>query len=269
MNSLPADNVLGTIVAHKLEEVANRKKQRPLNQWMNQVQAYTQPHALERAIQSIDDSTQKPACILEIKPASPSAGVLKKTLDLASLLPVYAQYGVAISVLTDAHYFGGSLELLQSVSNQVTIPTLCKDFIIDPYQVYEARKAGAQAVLLIVKALSDAHLAELNELVLTLGMTPLIEVQDAEEVRRALEINPSILLINNRNLQTLEMDLFTTERLSPLIPEGILKISASGIQNKADILRLQPHCDGFLIGSTLMREPTPEALAKKIQELLA
>ncbi len=266
MNSLPANNVLGTIVAHKLEEVANRKKHRPLNQWMNQVRAFPQPHALERAIRQ---SIQKPACILEIKPASPSAGVLKETLDLASILPIYAQYGVAISVLTDAHYFGGSLELLQSVSDQVTIPTLCKDFIIDPYQVYEARHAGAQAVLLIVKALSDAQLTELNERVLTLGMTPLIEVQDAEEVRRALEVNPSILLINSRNLQTLEMDLSTTERLSPLIPEGILKISASGIQNKADIVRLQPHCDGFLIGSTLMREPTPEALAKKLQALLA
>ncbi len=269
MNSLPADNVLGTIVAHTLEEVADRKKHRPLNQWVNQVQAFPQPHALERSIQPIHNATQKPACILEIKPASPSAGVLKKTLDLESILPIYAQYGVAISVLTDAHYFGGSLELLQSVSNQVTIPTLCKDFIVDPYQVYEARQAGAQAVLLIVKALSDVQLAELNQLVLTLGMTPLIEVQDAEEVRRALKINPSVLLINNRNLQTLKMDLSTTERLSPLIPEGILKISASGIQDRADILRLQPHCDGFLIGSTLMREPTPEALAKKLQELLA
>jgi indole-3-glycerol phosphate synthase len=266
MNNLPAHNVLDAIVAHKREEVAQRKQHRPLSEWVSQVAACTQPHALERAIRQ---ATPKPACILEIKPASPSAGVLQETLDLASILPIYAQYGVAISVLTDAHYFGGSLALLQSVRNQVTLPTLCKDFIIDPYQVYEARQAGAQAVLLIVKALSDAQLTELNALVLTLNMTPLIEVQDAEEVKRALKINPSILLINNRNLQSLKMDLSTTERLSPLIPEDILKIAASGIQDKADILRLQPHCDGFLIGSTLMRQPTPEALAKKLQELLA
>lgn len=265
MNSLPADNVLDAIVAHKREEVAARKKDRPLAQWMTQVKAAPQPQPLETAIRQ---ATPKPACILEIKPASPSAGVLQETLDLASILPIYAQYGVSISVLTDAHYFGGSLALLQSVSNQVALPTLCKDFIIDPYQVYEARQAGAQAVLLIVKALSDAQLAELNQLVLTLGMTPLIEVQDAEEVKRALKINPSILLINNRNLQSLKMDLSTTERLSPLIPEGVLKIAASGIQDKADLLKLQPHCDGFLIGSTLMRQPSPEALATKLQELL-
>lgn len=268
MNSLPADNVLGTIVAHKIQEVADRRKHRPLHQWVSQVQAFPQPHALERAIRPIHNATQKPACILEIKPASPSAGVLQEKLDLASILPIYAQYGVAISVLTDAHYFGGSLELLHSVSNQVALPTLCKDFIIDPSQVYEARQAGAQAVLLIVKALSDAQLAELNQLALTLGMTPLIEVQDAEEVKRALTVNPTVLLINNRNLQTLKMDLSTTERLSPLIPEGILKISASGIQNKADILRLQPYCDGFLIGSTLMRQSNPEALTQKLKELL-
>ncbi|WP_373531520.1 indole-3-glycerol-phosphate synthase [Vampirovibrio sp.] len=264
MNRFPPGKVLDTIVAHKIQEVAARKAQLPLADFLPQLQKITsQP--LETAIRQ---SAGKSAFILEIKPASPSAGQLKATLDLDPLLALYTQYGAAISVLTDQTYFGGSLGLLQQVAKQVSLPTLCKDFVMDPYQVYEARKAGAQAVLLIVKALSDSQLSLLNQLILDWGMTPLIEVQDEAEVDRALAVNPSILLINNRDLQTLTMDLSTTHRLAPRIPDSVLKISASGMQTREDILRLQDYCDGFLIGSTLMREPTPLALEKKLQGLL-
>jgi indole-3-glycerol phosphate synthase len=267
MNNFPSGKVLDTIVAHKIQEVMVRKARQPLADWLQQIEKIA-PQPLETAIRQ---SASENAFILEIKPASPSAGRLKEALsleDLDRLLALYAQYGVAISVLTDETYFGGSLELLQKVGERVSIPTLCKDFVIDPYQVYEARKAGAKAVLLIVKALSGSQLKALNQLILEWGMTPLIEVQDEQEVDRALAVDPSILLINNRHLQTLAMDLSTTERLSPRIPKSILKISASGIQTRHDVLRLQDYCDGFLIGSTLMREPTPLALEKKLQALL-
>jgi indole-3-glycerol phosphate synthase / phosphoribosylanthranilate isomerase len=258
-------NVLGEIVAHKAQELIVRKQHCPQSQLVAAAQILSPNARLEAAFQQ---STANVRCILEIKPSSPSAGVLAKTLDLPGLLEQYQQAGVAISVLTDQKYFGGSLELLNQVASTVTMPVLCKDFIIDPYQLYEARCAGAEAVLLIVKALNDVQLSELMDITLQLGMTPLVEIQDEEELNRALKINPTMLLINNRNLQTLAIDLATTEELAPKIPAGILKVSASGIENRNDIDRLKPVCDGFLIGSLLMRQSSPEALQKTLQELI-
>ena len=255
-------SVLDTIVAHKREEVAGRKKQRRFED-LTQAVTPCPPNQLESAFRQNGPATR---VMLEIKPASPSAGVLAPNLDLSQILPAYNQYGIAISVLTDAHFFGGSLDLLAQVAKQTPHPVLCKDFIIDPYQVYEARLAGSAAVLLIVKSLEDSQLAELMEVSRSLGLTPLVEVQTEDEVERALQFNPSILLINNRNLQTLEMDMETTARLSAYIPKDILRISASGIESRADIDRIQPFCDGFLIGSAMMRQPA-DKLAAALQEL--
>lgn len=263
MNSLPSENVLDHIVAHKQAELVLRKQERPLASLIDQVQSIP-PNPLEQAIQQ---SKRSIACILEIKPASPSAGVLNTEFDPISVANLYEKYGVGISVLTDAKYFGGSLNLLQQVNHAVSIPTLCKDFVIDPYQVYEARFAGAKAVLLIVKSLADNQLLELTCLIRSLGMTPLIEIQNEEELERSLPVEPSILLINNRDLQTLKIDLATTEKLAPRIPEGVLKVSASGIQDRADIDRIKPYCDGFLIGSVLMREGTLEGMMRRLDEL--
>jgi indole-3-glycerol phosphate synthase / phosphoribosylanthranilate isomerase len=258
-------NVLTEIVAHKVQELVVRKQQRAQEQLESAAQILAPGARLEAAFHQ---SRFNVRCILEIKPSSPSAGVLAETFDLPAILEKYQQYGVAISVLTDRKYFGGSLDLFNNVAQAVNIPVLCKDFIIDPYQVYEARCAGAQAVLLIVKALSDEQLSALMSVTLKLGMTPLVEIQDETELNRALKVEPTILLINNRNLQSLAIDLATTERLSPKIPEGILKISASGIENRHDIDRLKPFCDGFLIGSLLMRQPSPVALQQTLQELI-
>lgn len=255
-------SVLDTIVAHKREEVAARKQQRSLQDLIKTVTPCA-PGQLEKAFQQSSPVTK---LMLEIKPASPSAGVLASNLDLGQLLPAYNQYGIAISVLTDTHFFGGSLQLLSEVAKQTPHPVLCKDFIIDPYQVYEARLAGAAAVLLIVKSLEDSQLSELIDLSRSLGMTPLVEVQTTEEVKRAVRLNPTILLINNRNLQTLEMDMETTARLSASIPKEILRVSASGIECRADIERIQPFCDGFLIGSAMMRQPAKK-LATTLKEL--
>lgn len=252
-------NVLDGIMAYKREEVALRKQAFPLKDWMETVNPCP-PRQLEAAFRRTDRNVR---LMLEIKPASPSEGVMASTLDLDAIVEAYQRYGVAISVLTDKRFFGGSLELLASVTEKAACPVLCKEFIFDPYQIYEARRAGAAAILLIVKALEDAQLSELSETAISLGMTPLVEVQDQAETARALSFQPrpGILLINNRNLQTLEMDLSTTPRLSSLIPSDVLRVSASGVKTVADIARLKPDCDGFLIGSALMRRPVEELAA--------
>lgn len=254
--------VLDEIAAHKRVEVEARKQARPLETFIQNCK----PAAgglLENAFQKSSSGTK---LMLEIKPSSPSAGMLAAQLDLDAVLEAYNQHAVAISVLTDEKYFGGSLDLLSEVVRKTPHPALRKDFILDAYQVHEAREASASAVLLIVKMLDDAQLKELTLLIRELGMTPLIEIQDSEELQRALKVKPTILLINNRDLQSLAVDLETTPRLSAEIPAGIIRVSASGIESRADIERLQPYCDGFLIGSVLMKQP-PDQLDTKLREL--
>lgn len=191
--------------------------------------------------------------IAEIKPSSPSAGVIRAEVKLPEILEFYNQYASAISVLTDQKYFGGSLELLSEVSRNSPRPTLCKDFIVSERQVRDARRAGAQAVLLIVKILSDEELVTLHAAILALGMTPLVEIQNDEELDRALKITPQALLINNRNLETFEITFDTTKQLIPRIPSNIVVISASGIERRADVEELLPFCTKFLVGTSLMK----------------
>lgn len=264
MNATQSDNVLGRIVEHKKIEVAERKQNRPLDDWKHLVSPCA-PRPLETAFERQDVQTR---LMLEIKPASPSMGVMQSDLNLEPILDAYNQTGVAISVLTDTKFFGGSLDLLKTVVQNTHLPVLCKDFILDPYQVYEARLAGASAVLLIVKMLNDEQLLELTQLIRSLGMTPLIEIQNTEELKRALAVDSSILLINNRNLETLEIDLGTTQQLSSGIPSGILRVSASGIENRVQVENINPYCDGFLIGSALMKQPADQLL-NKLKELIS
>jgi indole-3-glycerol phosphate synthase len=202
--------------------------------------------------------------ITELKPASPSAGVLRSEVNLDEVLASYNRYASAISVLTDKRYFNGSLELLSKVANNSPHPVLCKDFVLEPYQILEARKYGAQAVLLIVKILADEELQELHQLIVKLGMTPVVEVQTEEELSRALKLSPQVLLINNRNLNTFEIDLDTTRRLAPLIPPPAIAVSASGIQNRQDIEKLLPYCNRFLIGSALMQSKNLDSTLKEL-----
>jgi indole-3-glycerol phosphate synthase/phosphoribosylanthranilate isomerase len=242
--------ILDDIVANKRREVEQRKAA------FNTV--LTEP-AVERATPekfeaALKDRNKAVKLILEVKPASPSAGVLKQALDLDGLLNAYNPYASAISVLTDEKYFQGSLALLSEVKRNTPHPVLCKDFIIDPLQVTEARQAGADAVLLIVKILTDDQLTGLTTEIRRYGMTPLIEIQNEQELERALAVNPSVLLINNRNLETFEISFDTTRRLAPSIPKGIIPVSASGIASRQDIEQLLPYTDCFLIGSSLMRQ---------------
>lgn len=202
--------------------------------------------------------------IAEIKPKSPSAGDLRNCDDIESIIEIYSRHAAGISVLTDEKYFGGSLALLEQVVRTSSAPVLCKEFVIDEIQIHEARRAGAEAVLLIVKILDQKNLLKLIAEVERLGMTPVVEVQTKTEVERALEAEASVMLINNRNLQTFEIDLDTTKVLAPTIPNGVLVISASGIETRADIDRLLPYTNKFLIGSSLMRSGDVESTLRDL-----
>lgn len=255
---------LEEIVAYKQQEVLARKAEIPLSVLESQVQPALQPR-FTAALQT--ESGRPTRLILEVKPASPSAGTLVDALDLAQVLDSYNRFASAISVLTDKRYFNGSLDLLTRVKQGSPHPVLCKDFVLDPYQVVEARKSGADAVLLIVKILSHTQLKELYAMISDFGMTPVVEIQNEAELERALNLQPDVLLINNRNLQTFEIDLETTLRLAPQIPQGIVTISASGITSRLDLDLLRPVASCFLIGSALMKTPT-DRLSQTLEALV-
>jgi indole-3-glycerol phosphate synthase len=250
-------NRLGEIVENKKVEVAARKALH---------QASSQEFSPEPGDGGFLRALKAPGTnlICELKPKSPSAGILKEDFDLNDIMPHYQTHAAAISVLTDEKYFGGSLALLAEVSELTSRPTLCKDFLIDPFQCDEARSAGAQAVLLIVKILDDRTLDQLHKRAVELGMSAVVEVQNQEELDRALAINPQIILVNNRNLDTFEISLATTSELAPKIPDNIQTISASGISTRQEIESLLPYCHNFLIGSSLM---TAGDLGQKLSEL--
>ncbi|MFN8551912.1 MAG: indole-3-glycerol phosphate synthase TrpC [Candidatus Obscuribacterales bacterium] len=251
---------LAEIVENKKSELSERMRRRELDSFRLRV---------AKANHEFAAALNQPGVnlICELKPKSPSAGVLREQVDVDEIINCYSRHARAISVLTDAKYFGGSLELLSSVNSKSQLPTLCKDFVITPYQCFEAREAGASAVLLIVKILSDAQLRSLYECITSLGMDAVVEVQTAEEVQRALRVKPTIMMINNRDLGTFQMDLGTTERLAASIPAGTILISASGILARADIERLLPYCSNFLIGSALMKSENMDALLSEFVSL--
>jgi indole-3-glycerol phosphate synthase len=248
---------LDEIVANKRMEVEERKLLRSTNEIKGQAVP-----AQKRFLKAIREDGVR--LVAEIKPKSPSAGVLRREISLDSILCAYDKYAAAISVLTDEKYFGGSLDLLEQVSLKSSRPALCKDFVIDPHQCFEARINGAEAVLLIVKILDPARLTELYETIMRLGMTAVVEVQTEDEMELALSLRPEVVLINNRDLGTFEIDLATTARLASQVPQDVTLISASGIESKADIDRLGSYCRVFLIGSALMKADSIEG---KLAEL--
>jgi indole-3-glycerol phosphate synthase len=215
--------------------------------------------------------TNRPvALIAELKRASPSKGILAPHLNLLQVADLYAQNGAsAISVLTDQKFFQGSLDTLRALrtAHPAPVPLLRKDFIIHEAQIYEARAAGADAILLIAATLTDdAHFADLHACALSLGLTALVEVHDETETERALRLNGIRLIgINNRNLATFEVSLATTERLRPLIPAEITIIAESGIFTAADVSRLsRADVDAILVGEALVTAPN---IAAKVREL--
>ncbi len=215
-------------------------------------------------------ASTRPALIAEVKRASPSRGVLRADLDPGSLARAYHQAGAAaVSVLTERRHFRGSLEDLRAVREAVPLPVLRKDFLLDEYMVWEARAHGADAVLLIVGAVHVAMLARMHALALDLGMTPLVEVHEAEELEVARHLGPRLLGINNRNLRTLEIDRDAAVRLRPAVPEGIATVAESGLENAADIARARGA--GFtavLVGTALVAGSGPFDPAGRVRELM-
>lgn len=205
--------------------------------------------------------------IAEVKRASPSKGVLDPDLDAASLAGQYEAHGAAaISVLTDERFFQGSLTDLGVVRDRVGVPVLRKDFVLDPFQVYEARAVGADAILLIVAILSDKELGSLHQMANELGMAVLVEVHDRAELVRALAVKPRIVGVNNRDLHTFSVDLETTARLRKMIPADVMLVSESGVHTRADVARLAAMgADAMLVGESLVRAGD---VGGKIQELL-
>ena len=244
--------ILDKILAVKRAEVAAAKRAAP------------EVEARARAAPATRDfvgalRAKKPAVIAEIKRASPSKGLLRASFDPAAIARSYAQAGAAcLSVLTDREFFQGSAEDLIKARAACALPALRKDFLIDPYQAFEARALGADCVLLIVACLEDAQLRELEKVAHGLGMAVLVEVHDAEELERALALKTPLIGINNRNLRTFETRLETTLDLRPRVPPERLVITESGILSSADVHRMREHgVDAFLVGEAFMRADDP------------
>ncbi len=258
--------ILSQIVAHKRQEVAARQRVTPLAELKARAADQSPPLCFASALRGADVRL-----IAEVKKASPSKGVLCPHFDPVDLAMTYAANGAAaISVLTDDRFFQGRLEHLERIKaalrdRRVPVPVMRKDFVLDPYQVYEARAFGADALLLIVAVLTDGMLADLLDVTRALGMTALLEVHDEEETSRALRLHPRVIGVNNRNLQDFSVDLSTFGRLRAMIPDHIVSVSESGVHTAADVRRLAAMgADAVLVGEALVTAPD---VAAKVREL--
>lgn len=256
--------ILAEIVAYKREFVDGCKKRIPLANIKESARHADPVRGFEAALR--DRGRTGCALIAEIKTASPSKGLIREGFDPADVGRVYERNGAAcISILTDERYFRGDIGRLRVVRESVGIPVLRKDFIIDPYQVYEARSAGADAILLIAACLGDGELSDLIGVSSLLGMDVLLEVHDEREMERAGRVNAPIVGINNRNLATFATDIAVTERLAGLALPGSLVVSESGIHDAADVRRVYAAgARAALVGETIMRE---DDMAAKVREL--
>ena len=250
-------SVLDKIIARRRDDVASAKLARPANTFATGLSPSKYDFRAALAGPGL-------SLIAEVKKKSPSRGVIRPDLRLTDLVTFYDRHAAAVSVLTEERHFGGTLEDLAAVRKQTSLPLLRKDFIIDPYQVYEARQAGADAVLLIVAALDDSLLVELQDLAHSLGMDTLVEVHDQQELARALDAGADIIGINNRNLKDLSIDLGVTERLATLVPAGKVVVAESGVLNRADALRLAPHAHAILVGSAILAADNMDAKVKEL-----
>jgi indole-3-glycerol phosphate synthase len=253
--------ILDTIIARKRDEVASQKQTKPLDTWKVEAESAAPPRDFLAALRAPGVSL-----IAEVKKASPSKGLLCPDFDPVELARSYAANGAAaISVLTDARFFQGSLDDLRAVREAVAIPVLRKDFVVDAYQVYEARAAGADAVLLIVAALEDAELRDLYALIRQLDMAALVEVHNAAELEHALSLHPRIIGVNNRDLRTFQVTLDTTAALRPRIPADVVLVAESGIHTPENVARLASiGVDAMLVGEALV---TAKDTGEKVKSL--
>ena len=244
-------SILNTIISYKKDCVAQQKQDCPLQSFMQ----YIQPS--DRDFYQAFKNTKaqgEMAFILECKKASPSRGLIRANFDVANIAKTYAPYATVTSVLTDEKYFQGSFDFLNQAKQATKTPILCKDFFIDPYQVYYARYKGANAILLMLSILDDSSYRELSDLAHSLGMGVLTEVITSDEALRATQLGAKVIGINNRNLHDLSTDINRTLALRKSLPNDVTIISESGIYSFTDTVYLRPYCDGFLVGSSLMMQ---------------
>lgn len=253
-------DILKRILAVKAEEVARSKGVQPLEVMRSEALSMSPPRDFAAAIRG-RIAAGRPAVIAEIKKASPSRGVLREAFDPASIAASYERHGATcLSVLTDQQFFQGTLEHLRRVRAASRLPVLRKDFMIDRYQIVEARAAGADCILLIVAALDDAQMHALEEAACELGMAVLVEAHDEAELERALTLKTPLIGINNRNLRTFETRLETTLGLLERVPGDRVVVTESGILSPPDVARLRAGRVGcFLVGEAFMRAPDPGA----------
>jgi indole-3-glycerol phosphate synthase len=260
-------DILKKILDKKAEEVTRRRLGMTIANLEEIAGGIERPRGFYNALQS-KVLAKKPAIIAEIKKASPSKGVIRENFQPIAIGQDYAMNGATcLSVLTDKDFFQGSEVYLQMVRERCPLPVLRKDFMIDPYQIYEARALGADCILLIVAALADSQMHELSDTATKLGMDVLVEVHNAEELQRALTLDTKLIGINNRNLRTFETSLQTTLDLKTQVPTDRLIITESGIHTHKDVqLMLDNGIYTFLVGEVFMRAESP---GQKMRELFA
>ncbi|PVV25287.1 MAG: indole-3-glycerol-phosphate synthase [gamma proteobacterium symbiont of Ctena orbiculata] len=251
-------DILLKITRRKRQEIADRLSLRSIAELETSLPQASEPRGFADAI-ARKLAAGEAGVIAEIKKASPSKGVLREDFQPAQIALSYAKGGAAcLSVLTDIDFFQGSDQYLQQARDACTLPVIRKDFIIDPYQVYEARAIGADCILLITACLDDQQLKDLNDLARQLGMDVLIEVHDAEELQRALQVENRLIGINNRNLRSFEVSLDTTLELLPRIPADRIVVTESGILTSEDVALMRSHqVNAFLVGEAFMRAEDP------------
>lgn len=257
--------ILKKIIDRKWEEIEERSKNAPLEALKTAAKGASPCRGFIRAIEAKLAAGQS-AVIAEIKKASPSKGVLRENFVPAEIAASYETGGAAcLSVLTDVDYFQGATAYLQEARGACSLPVIRKDFIVDPYQVYEARAMGADCILLIAAALEDQQMADLLELAQSLGMDVLIEVHNEEELLRTLPLNTRLIGINNRNLHTFEVSLHTTIELLERIPADRIIVTESGILAAQDVQFMREHqVNAFLVGEAFMRAEEPGTSLKQL-----
>lgn len=258
-----AATILDKIVASKRLEIEQTKQERPLHTLQDQLSAAPAPRGFFEALAEPGPIR----LIAEVKKASPSAGLIREDFEPVEIARTYEAHGAAcISVLTDEPFFQGHLDYLRAVRSAVNLPVLRKDFIIDSYQLVEARAAGADAILLIAECLDDCSLRKLHNETIELGMVPLVELYDPANLPRVLEAGATLLGVNNRNLHTFEVDLQHTLRMRQKISSECVLVGESGIKNRSDAELLeQAGVDAMLVGESLMRQPD---IGRAVDQLL-
>ncbi|MBX2881857.1 MAG: indole-3-glycerol phosphate synthase TrpC [Granulosicoccus sp.] len=260
-------DILKKIIERKFAEIDERQAEHSLHELQSRAGELEKCRGFSSAIHQ-NLSAGKVAVIAEIKKASPSKGVIRSPFEPSAIAQSYEKAGAScLSVLTDQDFFQGSTEALRSARAACALPVIRKDFIVHPYQVFEARVMGADCVLLIAAALDDASLRELYEQSVALGMDVLVEVHDEEELQRSLALQPMLLGINNRDLRTFDVSLDTTEALLGAIPESSTVVTESGILNRTDVQRMRrAGVHAFLVGEAFMRAQDP---GKALEEMFA